>query len=466
MSNSVAVVAYAFLILTVFLLNRDRGSRVSPGLWIPVAWLSICASRSVAQWLGGVDPDVPLETVFVEGNPLDALVFATLIVGGLVVLITRRRRVSTFLRANGPLLVFLLYCVLSVLWSDYPEVAFKRWIKAIGDTVMVLIVLTDPEPTAAIKRLLARAGFLLIPPSILLIKYYPSWGRGYSPWTGEAYNNGVALHKNGLGYIALIFGLGSLWYLLEAFLGGKRPRATGPLIAHGVVLAMALWLFRMSDSATSFGCFLTGGGLIAVMSLRKLARTSVAVHLVVGVVLIVVVYGLVLNPGAGLIEAMGRESTLTGRTAIWNQVLSMTVDPLFGAGYESFWLGKRLEKIWQTNWELAPNQAHNGYLEIFLNLGWVGVALLVFVMAWGYRSVVRALRWDPEAARLKLAFFVVAAIYNLTEHAFRDLHPVWIAFLLAAVVVPEPSRRVKPFDESGAFRPAGKGEQSGLPVRA
>ena len=174
---------------------------------------------------------MPLETVFVEGNPLDALVFATLIVGGLVVLITRRRRVSTFLRANGPLLVFLLYCVLSVLWSDYPEVAFKRWIKAIGDTVMVLIVLTDPEPTAAIKRLLARAGFLLIPPSILLIKYYPSLGRGYSPWTGEAYNNGVALHKNGLGYIALIFGLGSLWYLLEALLGGKRPRATGPLIA-------------------------------------------------------------------------------------------------------------------------------------------------------------------------------------------------------------------------------------------
>ena len=185
MSNSVAVVAYAFLILTVFLLNRDRGSRVSPGLWIPVAWVSIGASRSVAQWLGGIDPDVALETAYIEGNPLDALIFATLIVGGLVVLIKRRRRVSAFLRANGPLLVFLLYCVLSVLWSDYPEVAFKRWIKAIGDTVMVLIVLTDPEPTAAIKRLLARAGFLLIPPSILLIKYYPSLGRGYSPWTGR-----------------------------------------------------------------------------------------------------------------------------------------------------------------------------------------------------------------------------------------------------------------------------------------
>src|SRR6266513_2560079 len=161
MPPSVALIVYAVLILTLFLLNRDRGSRVSPGLWIPVAWLSIGASRSVAQWLGGIDPDVSLETAYIEGNPLDALIFATLIVAGLVVLIARRRRVGAFLRVNGPLLVFLLYCVLSVLWSDYPGVAFKRWTKALGDTVMILIVLTDPEPTAAAKRLFARVGFLL-----------------------------------------------------------------------------------------------------------------------------------------------------------------------------------------------------------------------------------------------------------------------------------------------------------------
>jgi len=156
--------------------------------------------------------------------------------------------------------------------------------------------------------------------------------------------------------------------------------------------------------------------------------------LVVGAVLVVVLYGVLLEPRAGLVEAVGRDSTLTGRTAIWNQVLGMTVNPLFGAGYESFWLGERLEKIWQTNPE-HPNQAHNGYLEVFLDLGLLGVTLLGVVMAWGYRSVVRALRWDPEAAGLKLAFFVVAAIYNLTEHAFRELHPVWIAFLLAVTVV-------------------------------
>src|SRR2546427_35770 len=183
MIPSIATVICAFFILAAFLLERDRNSRVSSGLWVPVVWLSISASRTVSQWLGGIDARVTAEEV-VEGSTLDALFFAGLLAVGLMVLFARRRLVRTFLRGNAPLLMFFAYCVVSVLWSDNPLVAFKRWTKALGDLVMVLIVLTDPEPTGAVKRLLARTGFLLIPLSILLIKYYPSLGRGYSVWTG------------------------------------------------------------------------------------------------------------------------------------------------------------------------------------------------------------------------------------------------------------------------------------------
>jgi exopolysaccharide production protein ExoQ len=167
-------------------------------------------------------------------------------------------------------------------------------------------------------------------------------------------------------------------------------------------------------------------------------------------VLFVVVYGLILNPGAGLAETVGRDSTLTGRTRLWNTVLSLTANPLFGAGYESFWLGERLQKVWETNWE-HPNQAHNGYLEVYLDLGWVGLGLLALVMVWGYRSIIRALRCDPEAGRIRLAFFVVAVLYNLTEHAFRELHPVWIAFLFAVVIVPKGAAQIKT-RRAGALR--------------
>src|SRR5271167_3765684 len=118
MSSSTAASLCAFLVLTLFLLERDSTSRVSSALWIPVVWLSICASRWVSQWLGGVAGDTPEHAL--EGNPLDALIFSGLLAAGLMVLVARRRRVRVFLRANVPLLIFLAYCGVSVLWSDYP----------------------------------------------------------------------------------------------------------------------------------------------------------------------------------------------------------------------------------------------------------------------------------------------------------------------------------------------------------
>jgi O-antigen ligase len=140
---------------------------------------------------------------------------------------------------------------------------------------------------------------------------------------------------------------------------------------------------------------------------------------------------------------MGRDTTLTGRTTLWDEVLRLTVDPLFGTGFESFWLGTRLETLWRLYW-WHPNQAHNGYLEVFLNLGAAGLVLLAAVMVWGYRNVVESFRRDPATCGLRLAYFLVAALYNLTEAAFKGLHLVWIALLLAIMTVPDPSSPRRP----------------------
>src|SRR5213594_1540941 len=443
MPQEIATIIFALGILGLFLLDWYKKSRVSPALWIAVAWLSISASRTVSQWVGGVEfmasPDV-----LVEGSPLDALIFAGLLAAGLVVLLTRGERAGTFLQANGPLLVFFSYCAISVLWSDYPFVAFKRWTKAVGDLVIVLVVLTDPEPTAALKRLIARSGFLLIPLSILLIGYYPDVGWAHDPWTGGMFYPatpiGVTTGKNSLGYVCLIFGLGSWWCFLEELRGGKHIRATGPLIAHGAILAMAVWLFYMADSATSLASFLVGGALIALTSQRGSALKPAAVYAFTAGIVALLSLGLFVDSEEALIETMGRDVTLTGRTQLWADLLRMAADSWFGTGFESFWLGDRVKSLWsQYLWR--PTQAHNGYLEVFLNLGWVGVALLGFVIAWGYRNAVGALHRDPELGGLRLAFFVVALLYNVTDAAFRMMHPVWIAFLLAVMVIPGPEHR-------------------------
>src|SRR5207244_3255972 len=83
-------------------------------------------------------------------------------------------------------------------------------------------------------------------------------------------------------------------------------------------------------------------GLVAVMNLPWVARKPAAVHLLVVGIVFLCLFGLFLDSDVGLVQAMGRDTTLTGRTAFWDKVLDMTVDPLFGAGFESFWLGERL----------------------------------------------------------------------------------------------------------------------------
>jgi exopolysaccharide production protein ExoQ len=424
MIQFVGTVAVVIGIVGLFRFARD-GSRTSKALWIPVIWLFLAGSRPVSLWFHiqqiGTSADAQL-----EGSPIDRNILTALIVSALIVLIGRGQKVGALLRANGPILLFLFYCGASIVWSDFPDVAFKRWIRAVGDIVMVLVVLTDANPSAAVNRFLARAGFVIVPLSILL-----DLGRGYEGSAGKYYI-GVTTGKNMLGMICMVVGLAAVWRFISLTKRGELRGRTRRLIAHGTIAAGAFFLVRMADSATSTACFVLGGCLIFATNRWAFARRPAVVHFVVASMLFMALYSSILNPDAGVISTMGRNPTLTGRTDVWKSVLDMAPDPLLGAGFESFWLGPRLKKLWSIYvWQ--PNEAHNGYIEVYLNLGWAGVFLLALVILTAYRKVVRGLRLDMETGNLRLAYFVVALIYSLTEAGFRIFSSVWIVFLLSIV---------------------------------
>lgn len=151
---------------------------------------------------------------------------------------------------------------------------------------------------------------------------------------------------------------------------------------------------------------------------------------------------LFLHVGSGMVESMGRDSTLTGRTELWEQLVKMIPNPMVGSGFESFWLGPRLDRLWSYfHWK--PNEAHNGYLEVFLNLGGIGVALLGVLIVSGYRNAVKMSRLDPAGGKIRLAFFLMGIVYSFTEAGFRMLSPIWIAFLLSVTAVPVALRQYK-----------------------
>jgi O-antigen ligase len=434
MPAQLATLVFLAGVLGLLSLDRDRARRVSPALWIPVAWVAIAGSRMVSVWLA-MAPEVSTDQ-YLEGSPLDRLILSGLLAAGVAVLIRRGAESGRFLAWNLPLVLLFAYFGASVLWSEYPDVAFKRWMKAAGDLVMVMVVLTDPDPSAALQRLLARTAFILIPASVLLIKYYPELGRGYNPWTWTSFYTGVATGKNGLGYVCLVFGLASVWRLLAARQQEDESVRRRQRIAHGLVVAMTAWLFWMADSATSLACFLIGVVLLVAASLPRVEPRSRLAPLAASSLVVFAVIALFFDAGGSLVQAMGRDTTLTGRTALWDLLLTMRLDPLFGTGFESFWLGERVERIWAIHW-WRPNQAHNGYIELYLNLGIVGVGSIGFVVVRGYRNISRMLSTDPSSAGLRLAYLTAAVVYNLTEAAFKMMHPVWIALLIAVAIVPE-----------------------------
>jgi exopolysaccharide production protein ExoQ len=438
MSPAIATVAYGIGILSLFALDQDPESRPSRALWLPVLWLLIEASRPVSSWLQMAPPTSG--STYLEGSPLDRNVFLSLSVIGLIVLIARAHQVSTLLRANRAILLFFLYCGVSILWSDYSDVALRRWIKALGELAMVLIVLTDPHPVTAVKRLLARAGFLLLPLSILLIKYYGDLGRNYRPGDfGSMWNTtniGVTTDKNALGMIAMIFGLAALWQLVQLRRSSGAPRRWKRITAQVVLLVTALWIFRTANSMTSVSCFMLGATLLILTSFWGFFRRPAVLATIVIAALCLSLVAVFIAPN--LLSVLGRDPTLTGRTEIWNLVLGMTGNSLLGTGFESFWLGSRLQTMWSIYW-WHPNEAHNGYIEIFLDLGWMGVALLAVLLLTGLRNTLTAVHQQAEAGGLMLAYFVIVLIYNFTESAFRELDPIWFVLLLSVIAVQESS---------------------------
>jgi exopolysaccharide production protein ExoQ len=433
--TQIATLIFVIGIAGLFWLDRDREAKTSTALWLPVIWLWIAASRPVSQWLSGTD--VSSTDAYLDGSPLDRNIYIVLLAIAIVVLIGRGSAVLKLMRENGPLVLFLFYCAASILWSDYPDVAFKRWIKSLGDYSMILIVLTDQDRINAIKRLLARVSFVLIPVSVLLIKYYPELGRKYATqWDSTVFFTGVTTDKNMLGVCCLIFGLASVWRLLQELHARKEKRRKGALMAHGAVVLMNGWLFAKANSMTSLSCFLFGSALIIATGFPSVARKRALVHTMVFAGLTFCFCVLFLDLGGILLESVGRNPTLTGRTELWETIRAMNTNPVLGTGFESFWLGKRLERLWTIYW-WHPNEAHDGYLEMYLNLGWVGVALLAGLMITGYRNVIRKLSEEPTTGPLFLSYFFVGVAYNFTEAATRTMSPVWIFLIMASIAFPK-----------------------------
>ncbi len=431
MPASLALILWFLLLLALLAFDPAKDKATSPALWIPIAWMFFLASRLPSQWLGESSIGQAAQAMQ-DGNPLDRGVLSFLILLALVVLISRSFKWSSFIANNSFLAAYLLFALVSVVWSDFPLVACKRWFRDLGDYLVILVIVSDPRPLEALRTVLRRLSYLLLPLSVLVIKYFPQMGTAYDNWTGEKMWVGVTTSKNMLGMACLVCGLFLFWDVLARWSERKERRAKRILILDAAFLVMTFWLLNLSHSATSKVCLALGCLVILATRAKLFKRHPGFLKFLIPVsFLLYLLLAFGFNLMGDMAEQLGRNPTLTDRTKIWSAVLSIKTNPLVGTGYASFWLGSRLPRVWALAGRV--NEAHNGYLEVYLNLGLIGVALLIAYLLASYRRICKTMSNDLGLASLSLALWAVILFYDMTEAGFRSSF-VWLTFLTVAFI--------------------------------
>src|SRR5438128_6985640 len=109
---------------------------------------------------------------------------------------------------------------------------------------MLPVVCTEADTAEALKRLIQRRAYIVVPFSILVIKYYDSIGRHYDDFTGMASNRGLNYNKNGLGAVCLVLGYFFFWQLLKIWRGKRGKSWRNELLLTGGFLFLIAYLLR------------------------------------------------------------------------------------------------------------------------------------------------------------------------------------------------------------------------------
>lgn len=387
------------------------------------------------------------------GILLGALVF------GFVTLMVKNRSEVVISEVPWPLWALLGYMVLSSVWSAYAAVTvlasmlqiattgFGFFLAALFSWRHLLRIFAN-----VIRFILATsflmeftAAVILHGPIAPIFKNYQGdvppapafyWVQG-NLFNGDRIQ-GIVGNSNLLAYVAMI---GFVVFAIEfAIIGTKRWVSFLSILAAVSAILLA--------KSAGIGFAMAAIGVSAVVSIAAEGKDRDTRHRYyrvawasAGTVAI-----LVLVFRAEVFEFFGKSPDMTGRSGIWKLVLGLIQErPWFGWGWTSHWVPgvKPFEGLVVIN-HVPYYQAHNAYLDVYLQLGIVGallfatLLLLTFIKLWrlAVRHTVALYLWP-------VLVFVGLVVWSLTES--RMLIEIgWVLLSLFAIKVNEPEEKLEP----------------------
>ncbi|GAB2553375.1 O-antigen ligase family protein [Spirosoma aerophilum] len=393
---------------------------------LPTAWEKLFAMVGLFCFSGAVQRLFMVGTGDVidasAGNPAFQVLWFSIYGLTLCLLLFKTRALPTVLNFNPLILVFLLYLAGSVFWSQALEITVRRTTGIWGPTLFAFYLICRFE-LASLLKLTALALSLAAIGSLLFGFILPEQGimHDESPELQGAWC-GLFTHKNSLGQVMLgnaIINL-ALWRLKNV-----------KLALVGLLLAVVLII--LSRSTTSLILLSIA---FTFPLLQRFLHSPVKIQYIAFILIFSLVIALAIVDTSAeniIVKLTGKDLTFTGRVDLWDMVVkSMSEKPLTGYGYGAFWLGEVGEsgKI-NSVLDLTYDTAHNGYLDMMLDLGIIGLLLfLITFLTYLVSFFTNFFIQRKEEYYWGFTFLFIQLVYNFFEgNLVKPNNLFWILFL-------------------------------------
>jgi exopolysaccharide production protein ExoQ len=325
------------------------------------------------------------------------------------------------------LLAYLAFAGASVSWAFSPDLSFIRF----AQQVMIVTSIILPAMLATRTTDMMRGLFLCFAFASILNVFFvfgrPPLDFKYATWGYTGYFSG----KNYLGEFAAV----ALLLSLHEVLYRGRRRVMGIIAAF-----IAAPLLFLSNSKTALALalltpFMAGLTLITRKRLVRISPAIVPIVIIGSYLAVSTIIGFSINRVS---YAIYSDSTFTGRTIIWDFAQKkIDLMPLLGWGYQSFWLvGPGGPSTTAPGWVKGMPNAHNGYLDTTLEMGYVGLALLTVFILVTLHGIGRVADREPRRAWLLLSLAFYIMITNGLESVWmRGFEMLWVVFLILAAEI-------------------------------
>jgi exopolysaccharide production protein ExoQ len=330
------------------------------------------------------------------------------------------------------LLVVVAYLFMSVFWSVDPQTSLRRsviYFFFVLGVIGIANTLSGDEYLELLRKLvflsaIASLVFLIISPNAVLMSDGPL--------------RGVFAHKNVLGQVMAAGVLASLHGMIVS--GRRRSCAAMIILFLGLTLAA-----KSSTSLMTIFAFCAVEVLLVVSG-----RYSIIIMTIVSIPALLII---LLSPDV-ILDFLGKDATLTGRTDLWYFVnLCIAQRPLFGWGFDAFWVTNNpaANEI-STNLGWVVPQAHNGLLELLLEVGAIGTSLFAIVFARNVWIAMRCLRTPAkELGKTLLLCCGGILLVGISEEVLVDPSQISVGLLFVMGLTGE--RALRAGAQPQGFRP-------------